>query len=62
MWFKVVRGTNIGYRLFFISVLNFIKAGLYKVKRRISSFTYELEFLKEIKMHLVIFIIYLEPV
>lgn len=60
VWLKLARGVQHGYRLPNMSDLNVIKAGPYKVKRRIGKVAFELELPDHIKIHPVVSCIHLE--
>ena len=62
MYLKLAKGTNPGYRLPYILVLNIHKIGPFKVKRKVGKVVFELELPPHINIHLVISCIYLELV
>jgi hypothetical protein len=60
-WLKLVKGTEVGYRLPKMSTLNVRKVGPFKVKRRVGKVASKLKMPAYLRMHQVIPCIHLEP-
>ena len=61
VYLKLAKGTNPGYRLPHMSVLDVRKIGPFKVKRKVGKVAFELELPPHINIHPVISCIHLEP-
>jgi hypothetical protein len=60
VWLKLTKGTDVGYRLPNMSVLDPRKIGPFKVKRRVGKVAFEIDLFSYIKIHPVISCIHLE--